>query len=369
MYFQYCFIPSVKKPVEEMDPQPFLSKNHYYPSKSDLQARKRRARINWDSFFLLVRDNQIQTVQQLYELAYSFEDVEQSDFTQFLAKRKDLQADLNVINSVACGSDVTVPVAPDRFLLMKKAYNSRCCCDGQLAKFQFDALKRNDVSVPEYCESISNALLYGAMKDNNIGLVGPSNTGKTSMLKPIEEIFGIDNVFTSPQAGCSFPLLSLPGKSVVLLNDYRSNTVPWQDALIWFEGLRFIIARPRNLTKSDVLYVEQAPIFMTSGDVLEGRNRSQTEMMSNRFKYFHFTRTVTNRKARVPSCARCYLRFLEQYSTDLSLFEKIKSYTAPVPKSRPPGMSAGMYRKIKNARNKRIKKNSKKKNGDEGEKK
>jgi DNA replication protein DnaC len=53
----------------------------------------------------------------------------------------------------------------------------------------FNTLSNNNVQLIDFCQSIRLALEKGRGKKRNIMIVGPSNCGKTFMLKPLTNIF------------------------------------------------------------------------------------------------------------------------------------------------------------------------------------
>ena len=66
----------------------------------------------------------------------------------------------------------------------------------------------------------------------------------------------------------------MPGKSVVILNDFRydSRLMKWSDMLSWLEGEPIRLPMPKNIFAEDVEYQDDAPIFAT-GDSQCDENR------------------------------------------------------------------------------------------------
>ena len=97
--------------------------------------------------------------------------------------------------------------------------------------------------------------------------------GKSFLLAPLRNIYGIDGLQESPQPG-NCPLLGLEEKSVVLLDEWRldESVLRLATQLLWYEGKPFPISRPQNHsgTVGHMAYQGSAPIFVTTkaGDLL-----------------------------------------------------------------------------------------------------
>ena len=67
-------------------------------------------------------------------------------------------------------------------------------------------------------------------------LIGQANTGKTLMLKLLQQIFG-KKLFQNP-ANSKSGLLGVQDAQVILYNDYRwcEDNIPWTDFLNLLEG-------------------------------------------------------------------------------------------------------------------------------------
>ena len=143
---------------------------------------------------------------------------------------------------------------------------------------------------------MKEALLHGRKKGNNV-MIGPSNCGKTFLLKPLTEIF---HCFPSPASG-TFAWVGVEKAEVVLLNDLR-----WNDNLIAWSVKPFFA--------EDVLWSQKTPIFATSSSKVRKyddgvMNDIETGMMEVRWKYFHFNKQIENPK-QIQACRKCFATFI-----------------------------------------------------------
>ena len=71
--------------------------------------------------------------------------------------------------------------------------------------------------------SLRNVIQRGPSKIDRVPLlVGPSNSGKSTVLDPVREVFGPECVFNKPKLGAPCPLSKLPrGKRFVYFDDFR----------------------------------------------------------------------------------------------------------------------------------------------------
>ena len=71
--------------------------------------------------------------------------------------------------------------------------------------------------------SLRSVLQHGPSKVHRVPLpVGPSNTGKSTILDPVRAVFGPECIFNKPKQGAPCPLSKLPrGKRFIYFDDYR----------------------------------------------------------------------------------------------------------------------------------------------------
>ena len=144
------------------------------------------------------------------------------------------------------------------------------------------------------------------------------------MLKPLGEIFA-QCAFLRPVGKGNYPLQDIFGAKVCVLQDVRVSSfkLDFDALLVWFEGEKFAVPLPRNAFMKDKLYVDKAPVFISSVSKFripeeEARRlqvdaEEQNRMMDARFQSFHFPRSLTKReKVECPACPRCFGEWLCQ---------------------------------------------------------
>jgi hypothetical protein len=217
-----------------------------------------------------------------------------------------------------------------RVAALQAASQSKCVCAGRWKEYAELIMGANNVPVQELCRDIMYSLTHGRSEDNPIIVLAGrrGGEGKSFFLKALFAVFGYEQVFSSPVPG-NFPLLDLPGKRVVLLDDWRLNekVLSLATQCLWFDGSPLPIARPQNRpeTKGHMAYRGTAPIFMTTPlkDVerLEAAalaagdsHDPNADMVYRRLKVFKFSTRVPKPSSKVPYCKRCFAQFLFENS-------------------------------------------------------
>ena len=361
IYFKYLYVPSIKKPIETLDPSPELSRNHPLVKVTDENKRLTSTRINFESFFILVTENSIKTTDELFEYCANLEsEIEKKQMACFLSRRhNDIQTDLDLINRV---TGTFTRKLPSRLQLLANTTYSKCECGDTLKQNNDFILRNSEVDIGKFCTKTLEALLLGAGRGRCVGLIGPSRCGKTSVLSSIEKLFGMEYVFTTPISGTTAPLLNLPNTLVCLMNDFYflpESRVSWYDLLLWFEGIQFKIGSPRNLSSTDVLYSGENPVFVTAGETIQmkdGTERSNN-MMNERMVYFYFQNPIPKEMVKpYKKCAKCFWEWLTERAVDC---EGLLLDVLPVPQlpeKKPEGVSRSVWKTIKNHHNRMAKK-------------
>ena len=330
--------------------------HHSTRYRSAVAKREKQLRLNSRSFFNICVEENIKTPKELYKYISELEFEDKAIFFSFLSKKTfdDIRRELSCIWDCVHGM---VNELPSREDCMNTAFSSQCACSGFVFNNMKAILERNSIDKSEFCNTVLDSLVSGAGKGKNIAVVGKSNTGKTTLLASLASVFGSENVFRRPLTNASFPLINLPNKLVVIMNDFsiESSALNIKDLLVWFEGEDFTINLPKNHSKIDHDYNYHAPIFVTSGEKLAVKKGnyldvSQTDMLDNRFVYFELFKTIpspVDSKAKL--CARCFMRFLVKHQT-LGIF--VPKVTPPqlLPQKREPGMSRSLCNTLKKAR-------------------
>ena len=173
-------------------------------------------------------------------------------------------------------------------------------------------LSTNQIPFARYAAAIYRALKEGCKdKTGNPYFIGESDVGKSFLLAPIKVMY---TAFTNP-AGGPFSFCEIQGHEVVVLNEWDGDPkkLGWDAQLLWMEGEPVRFPRPRSFFKTDFVYKEGAPIFLSGAGKVMHRCKIQTDMMSSRMDYFHLVFKVVNPDRTLPCCTRCFYDFIEAH--------------------------------------------------------
>ena len=352
-YFRYLYVPSEKKFKTDLDPKPKLSYPHAIPSAL-VSKRNGKQRLDFKFFLDLVTANSLKSCEDFFKFTSSLKSDQQAALYEFTRSRKivDIQSDLDQIWQFVTG---VTNKAQCRFELMNASYFSLCKCDGDVTDMIESILRNNSIPFSDFAAACFESLKHGAGKHRNVCIVGDSNRGKTTLLSSLEDVFGMENVFTTPVSTSTFPLIHLNKKCLVLMNDFYlpCNKLSLSDIFVWWEGLSFIIGLPKNAALDDILYTQASPIFVTTaaplvvgtGTLIDSK---KTEMVQNRLRTFTLTKEIKSPKGKIPKCGHCFLRFCNKHAP--GYFDWKKPAGAPLPIRKPYDMKKCMYQSIKKAR-------------------
>ena len=145
----------------------------------------------------------------------------------------------------------------------------------------------------------------------------PGGEGKSLFLKGLAAVFGVENVFFTPQKP-TFPLWDLGSAAVALLDDFRffHTPVPVATQCLWFDGSPVPIARPQDVASQvgQDLYRAGAPTFITTQqsvvDKIAASCDGDQSMLFRRLRVYTFTVRVQGAPAAIPECAHCFAKLV-----------------------------------------------------------
>jgi hypothetical protein len=212
-----------------------------------------------------------------------------------------------------------------------------CVCDGQWIPLTEDMLQKHcatgrakgvdPAEVPEPAvvrAAMRKALQVGCAKHTNVFFIGPPNAAKTHLVASLVALFGKDS-FRRPLGKTNYPMMSIHGKKVCVLEDLRAGTfgLGWDALLVWWEGQWLPVPMPQNHHKGPKDYTDAAPVFATGGDKLRIPLREaleqmvdpavQNDMMDKRWVYFRFLHTFDGAERKsVRPCPHCFSKWLTE---------------------------------------------------------
>ncbi len=176
-------------------------------------------------------------------------------------------------------------------------------------------------------------------------LMGPSNTGKSTLPYPFDDLFGPKHVFHKPALGSTFALRNITkGKRFIFWDDYRpveyahEKTVPVSAFLSLFIGKNAEIQVSQSFSDGNLdVQCNRGIVFTAKSEGLwdpTGKvSAEDIQHIRNRVEEFHFTNIVTSLKD-VESCAPCMARWITKFSDEASALTvplaPVASSSAPV---------------------------------------
>ena len=219
--------------------------------------------------------------------------------------------------------EAVVVAARSRVDALRAAEVKPCVCGGAWMGFALYSLTVNGINVPDLCKNIYKAFSVGRGPNTPVitfaGVAG--GEGKSFVLQGLTAVFGVENVFFSPQHP-AFPLLDLVSATVALLDDFRffQTPVPVATQCLWFDGSPVPIARPQNVAgqTGQHLYQADAPVFITTQkadvDLLASSGDGDASMLLRRLKVYNFTVRVPGPPTVIPVCAHCFAKLVCSHS-------------------------------------------------------
>ena len=192
-----------------------------------------------------------------------------------------------------------------------------CAVEGQWHTLAKEILVNNGHD-GTFQQALCKTLSEGRAKMNNLFLLGPPNSGKSFLVKPL---LGVYRCYQQPEGG-SYQLEAMLGKELCFLNDFEWDASErwcrWAHFKNFLEGLELPIGRPKNRggdteLKSSMPVVGTAcvPIVLYAR---QGRamvvNASETAQMDVRVRYLRFAHQIPDDRLvhNVKACSHCASR-------------------------------------------------------------
>jgi len=338
----YGYVPSRKKPIAELDPQPLvwaaegahppleeasrlpvtaqaLAKRREHKRLSKAEKGKAEPRFKeLDMWAVVVRENVLDLPEAPEQLMAYAKRCGGPSMVEFCFNNWDrLPALISRCWKVEKVEEFVEQQGKSRVEILKAALGLPCVCAGKWTQCANELLAKNNIEKSEWANAVLHSLEHGRSKGTLVchaGLHG--NEGKSFMFDPLPVVFGSDNVFTLTSKS-GFPLMNLERCKLTVLDDWRFNEdlIGYPLQLLWFEGKPLIIARPQNQHLGHLKYNNKDPIFITTleSDITSVKGKRLEEgdihMMLKRLRIFRFHHTV-EKPSEVPACATCFAQFL-----------------------------------------------------------
>ena len=184
-------------------------------------------------------------------------------------------------------------------------------CNGSWLKYAEEVLANSKLHPVVFGTAVRELLTLGRGKYRNIIIVGPSNCGKTFLLKPLESIF---KTFANP-ASDKYAWVGADNAEIIFLNDFRwsPELIEWKSLLLLLEGDQVRLPAPKNHFSCDINIERDTPVFATSKCEITFRgkynlpDKLEDDMMKSRWRVFTFHSVIApeNQKSASP-CGKCF---------------------------------------------------------------
>ena len=203
------------------------------------------------------------------------------------------------------------------------------CCAYAAAAAEIFRQNAATLSKHKLAALLKAGLQHGPSKTCRVPmLIGPSNTGKSTLLYPFDDLFGPKQVFHKPALGSTFALRNIAkGKRFIFWDDYRpvefahKDTVPVATFLSLFIGKHTEVQVSQSFSDGNFDVNWQRGVVFTAKEegLWEPSARVSAEdvrHLRNRVEEFRFTEVITGLKD-VDSCAPCMARWIVEGSSAL----------------------------------------------------
>lgn len=194
-------------------------------------------------------------------------------------------------------------------------------CSYAEAAEAFFAANAASLSRVELAVALRNILLYGPSKTTRAPMIiGPTNSGKSTLVLPFDELFGFAQVFHKPALGSSFALRNiLKEKKFLFWDDFRpveygQRTVPVTTFLSLFQGQPFEVQVSQSFNDGNIDFEWHRGCVLTAKakdlwKPLPGVDDEDIKHMKSRLLLFTCTETIPALKATAP-CAVCLSKWV-----------------------------------------------------------
>lgn len=317
----YGAVASDHKPAEELDKEPlqWASSGAPVPLAEVLPAKwhkkGRQPALNNLQVLDILRNHGVTTETEAWGLATEMEKKGDRGLLAFLMQN-DVPGFLHKLYKATTAAEDLARLRMSRVEILQAAAEIPCACavPGKWLELAKETLDTQNLT-GTFEQAVYVGLRDGRKKMNNVFLVGPPDSGKTFLLKPLKEIF---RCYQQPDGG-NYQLASIMGKEVVFLNDFEwdgsEKWMRWAYFKNFLEGGVLPVARPKN-KGADTEFVTDAPVFGTAAKRVElyartGAavcvNQSETDQMNTRIKYLEMAQQISadriNRN--VQECKSC----------------------------------------------------------------
>ena len=358
---RYITTPSEKKPVVDkaedlhvwthngveidlfaMSQQPFMAQAWKRRREANDRAagagnKKSKGRFSKIDFTAIVLDQNLKTTDDVLEYFQDYGSASMQSFvSQHQRRLKEYLED--AAEWEAARAQANLNRETDWNLLCRHA-DMQCPCGrdctyARAVQTIFDANSQS-LSPTKLAADIRAIMLAGPSKTTPVPfIVGPTNSGKTTLVAPLNQLFGTKNVFHKPALNCKFALRNIlkPNMRLIYWDDYRpveyaEKTVEVSTVLSLFQGSAFEVQVSQSFNDGNVDFEWRRGVVWTGkeqGLWTPTRVVSQEDVrhMQSRVVQHSLCASIPT-LTQTPECAICMARWIRdfavQYDTNVAL--------------------------------------------------
>lgn len=225
--FAYCWVPSVRKPMSELDQEPLTSKN--FPmeeAQKKLRARLARSQVvrPWDLFQVVSKNP---SIQEYADLVLWAQEQQRRGVTQYMAymvkQGSKMPGLFKSWKQLVARPSSQRTLREERLRIWSEARQKPCTCTtpNRLKLGLAALLEHHNKDGARLAYFIQRLVRIGtAAKNSNIIIFGASNAGKTCLTRPLISLFR-HRAWLRPNKGDTFPLEGLQDYLVACWQDWR----------------------------------------------------------------------------------------------------------------------------------------------------
>ena len=327
----YGAVESEHKPEDELDKEPLLWALNGVPKPiaeqlpKHLRNGRRQTKLTPLQAYDICIEKSVIDVPSAFAVAKALEQAGDRGFLAFLMDCRDIGAFVGKVVMANESQENARRQALGRMGLLKEAAEGQCTCSesGLWKRLAHETLVRNSID-GAFQKCVAEALAHGRAKKRNVFLLGPTNAGKSFLIKPLTLLY---RTYSIPDTG-SYQLETLMDKEVIYLNDFT-----WDDRwLKWalfknlLEGDAIQVGLPKN-RGGNAMFSKDSPVigscpapvqlFSRVGNAMS-LNIAETQQMHSRMTYINMQQAVPAESiVHCPACACCAARlYLEGVPSD-----------------------------------------------------
>jgi hypothetical protein len=328
----YVYCPSLKKPLGELDPDPYLSSEFPVSEIEKRFAKAMSGRVEirpWEMFHALKKLG-CSRYGDLVDWCEMQAKRGLPQFQKFLVRQRPKMKAL----FVSWLEMIEKPLQHDghsraiRLQIWEKALGAECVCvtPNRLSNALQSCVDFHGKDATRFAFMLERMLRVGtSLKNSNILLWGASNAGKTAVTRPLIYMFG-DRCWLRPSAGDTFPLQGLEQKVLGVWQDWRVETspVPWDTLLLVLEG-ESVTCAVKGLPS--VICHHPPPMVITAQKRIAHLDGSEVERQAfvNRFALrWHLKKPLERKDEQLKLCYKCtgcYARWIRHNAAQYKFVE------------------------------------------------